>query len=214
MIRFQAARDSHRSDALVEGAIVTLGRERLGRDVHRSLGRSEVFEETRNRDDTNIVLALPESGSLLGEDANDRHGMPVNLDDLADGRFVREKIFFDGLADHDDIAREIDVLVRQVAAIGERIGIGREKTLVRTGDRQGRRSFQPGVGALAFEIETLQANVPRDSFHQLLVTKRLGVSDIAPVLVLVRIAPALPAAHRILGELKDVRSEKTDAALD
>src|SRR5437016_1380276 len=99
--------------------------------------------------------------------------MAVELNYFPDGRLVRKQIFLDGLANHDDVARKIYVFVSEVAAVGQGIGIGREKTFVRAGYGQGGRSFQSVVSTLAFEIEALQANVACDAFHQLMVTNRL-----------------------------------------
>src|SRR5205085_486819 len=97
LIRFQPARDSHRADALVERAIISLGRERLGSDVHGSLGGSEILEKARDRNHTDIVLALPKRGSFLAQNSDDRHRMAVNLDYFPNRRLMREKIFFDRL---------------------------------------------------------------------------------------------------------------------
>src|SRR5436190_15520195 len=135
--------------------------------------------------------------------------MAVELDHLPDGRLVREKVLLDGLTDQDDVAREFYVFVSQIAAVAERVGIRRQKALVRSGYRQSRRGLQSVVGALALKIETLQADVARDPFHQLLVTNRLGVTDVAAVLVLVRVASTLTAADGILRELENIRAEKT-----
>src|SRR4051812_18628740 len=140
--------------------------------------------------------------------------MPVDLNHFRDGRLVREKVLLDRLADQDDVAREIHIFVGNVAAVAERIRIGGEEALIRTGDSQGRRGLQAVVSALAFEIETLQANVAGDSFHQTLIPKRLLVGNVATVLILVRVPPALAAAHGILRELKNIRTEEADSALD
>ena len=102
----------------------------MGSDIHGSLGRAEIFEEPRNGYHTDIVLALPERGSFLGENSDDRYRMAVNLNYFPDRRLVRKKIFLNGLADHDNVPSKIDVFVGQVAAVGERIGIRRQKTFV------------------------------------------------------------------------------------
>jgi hypothetical protein len=164
-VRFKASGDPHRADPFVECAIIGLLRIRLRRDVYGPLGRSKILEETRDGHHAKIILALAEGRALFRHDANDRHWMSVYLDHFPDGRFMRKEIFLDDLADQDHVARQVHVFVGDIAAVVEGIGIRRQEALVRPGDGQRRRRFQPVVGALGVKVEALEANLLRDPFH-------------------------------------------------
>ena len=123
------------------------------------LRRTEIFEEPSDRDDADVVLALTERCPFSRQHADDRDRMPVELDDFPDGRLVREKRFSIIFPIDDHAARKVDILVREVAAVGEGVGVRGEEALVRTGDRQAGRCFLAVVNRLAIEVESLQANL-------------------------------------------------------
>ena len=61
----------------VERAIIGFGRERLGGDVYRAFGFAEILEETGDRHDANVILALTKRRPFLGQHADDGEGMPA-----------------------------------------------------------------------------------------------------------------------------------------
>jgi hypothetical protein len=51
------------------------------------------LEESSDRNHTNIVLALTESGSFFSEAADDCEGMPVEFERFSNRRFMGEQMF-------------------------------------------------------------------------------------------------------------------------
>ena len=87
---------------------------------------------------------------------------------------MREQTLLDRLADDDHAAGEIHVFLRRyfVRSRGSKL-FAVEKTLVRPGESQTGRRLQAVVNRLALAIEGLQANLPRDPFHQCRVAQAL-----------------------------------------
>src|SRR5262249_14227656 len=128
---------------------------------------------------------LAECSSLLSQDSDDRVSVAADTHDFADRRLMREQAFLDHLADGNYVARKIDIFVVQVSSVAESAGVRSEKAAVGADNEETRRRFHAVVNRLAFHFvtETLQANLARISFHQLLVMQPLLVSDVAAVLI-------------------------------
>src|ERR1700730_14969700 len=118
-----------------------------------------------------------------------------------------EEPLLDLLADDENAAGEFHIFVVDVAAIADGIGVSDGKILVRSRDRDARRCLNPVVNSLLPIIETFQANGLRNSFHDLSVTQSLAISDVVAVRVLLLIIAASTKVDRILGELKNIRTE-------
>ena len=111
-------------------------------------------------------------------------------------------------ADDEHPATQRNILLIQVAAIGESVGIGCEETLVCAHDGQAGCRFDAVIDGLFAVVENLETDFLRVAFHQLGVALGLAIIDVAPVLIFLRILAARVYAHRIFGELENVRTKE------
>src|ERR1700736_3809364 len=127
----QTPRYPHRANGFVERPVVGFGRKRLGRDVYSAFCRAEIFEEARDRHDAEIVLALAERRSFLGQNPDNRVSVPADADDFASWRLVRKQTLLDYFAHDNDVASKIDIFVVNISSITQRVGVGRQEPSVR-----------------------------------------------------------------------------------
>ena len=85
--------------AAIEGTIVCVLGEGLCCDVDGAFGFAVILEETRDRHDAEVILALTERCPFFREHADDRVGVSAHANDFADRRFMREQPFLDHLSD-------------------------------------------------------------------------------------------------------------------
>src|SRR5262249_29973921 len=111
---------------------------------------------------------------------------------------------------------KFDIFVVQVPAVTESVSIGGEKTAVCSNYEKTGRGLHAIVNSLSLHLVTkaLEANFAGVVFHQLCVMQRLAVRNFAAVFICFLDLTTDVHVCRVLGELKNVRSEKTDAAFD
>src|SRR5437764_15268487 len=97
---------------------------------------------------------------------------------------MRKQTLFDCFPNDNDASCQRYILIIDVASISERVGIGREKTAVRAGDGETRRGLESVINRLAFEIETLKANLARVALHQLVIAPSLAIGYLSTVCII------------------------------
>ena len=96
---------------LSKRSIVAVGRKCLRRDVDGAFRFAVILEESRDRHDAKVILALTERRPFFREHADDCVSVATDSDHFANRRFMRKQTLLDHLSDDDYAARKIDIFV-------------------------------------------------------------------------------------------------------
>src|SRR5437016_12845768 len=113
---------------------------------------------------------------------------------------MRKQTLLDRFPNDNHASCQRYILIIDVASISERVGVGREKTAIRAGDRENRCGLESVINRLPFEIETLKANFARVAFHQLVIAQGWAVRDVATFRVFLLRPSAVADVRRRFGE--------------
>src|SRR5437588_784353 len=83
-LRAQTSSDPHRTDRAVKRLVVLVLCERPRRDVYRPVRLAVVLEETGDRNDADVILALTEGGPFRFQATYNGVSVAANANNLAD----------------------------------------------------------------------------------------------------------------------------------